>query len=236
MTRSTKGKNVVVGKNVSIGEGTVIGNNVVIHDDTVIGRDVRIDDNAVIGKLPMRAANSATTKANELPPAVIGDGCIVGSCAVIYRGAKIGPGVLIADLASVREHVNIGEKTIIGKGATIENNVNIGKMCKIQSNVHLVPFSEIEDFAFLSPGVVTSNDRYAGRTKKRFSEYKGVTVKRGARLGVGVVTLPGVTIHEDALVGAGSVVTTDVPARKIAFGIPAKVVKDVPKEQLLENQ
>jgi acetyltransferase-like isoleucine patch superfamily enzyme len=232
----TKGKNVVLGKEVSIGEGTVIGNNVVIHDDAVIGEGVRIDDNAVIGKLPMRAANSATTKSDDLQPTVIGDGCMVGSCAVIYRGAKIGSGVLIADLASVREQVNIGKNTIIGRGATIENKVSIGMSCKIQSNVHIVPFSEIGDSVFLSPGVVTSNDRYAGRTKKRFSGYKGVTIKTGARLGVAVVTLPGVTIHEDALVGAGSVVTKDVPARKIAFGVPAKVVKDVPKEQFLENQ
>lgn len=231
-----KKQNVVIGSNVSIGDGSIIGNNVVIHDDTSIGKNVRVDDNAVIGKLPMRSLNSATTKEVKLAPARIDDGCIIGSCAIIYRGANLAKDVLVADLASIREQVNIGQKTIIGKGTTIENNVNIGEYCKIQSNVQIVPYSEIEDHVFISPGVMTSNDKYAGRTKRRFDEYKGVTIKKGARLGVASITLPGVTIHEDALVGAGSLVTKDVAARKIVIGIPAKEVRDVPEDQLLENQ
>jgi UDP-2-acetamido-3-amino-2,3-dideoxy-glucuronate N-acetyltransferase len=231
-----KGHNVVIGNNVSIGDDTVIGNNVVIHEGTVIGQKVRIDDNAVIGKLPMTSLNSATTSEVELPAAKIGDGVLIGTGAVIYRGARLGKNVLIADLASVREEVSIGEKTIIGKGATIENKVTIGKFCKIQSNVQLVPYSVLEDYVFISPGVMTSNDKYAGRTKQRLKEFKGVTIKKGARLGVASITLPGVIIGEDALVGAGSVVTRDVPPRKVVVGIPAKVIRDVPEEQLLENQ
>jgi UDP-2-acetamido-3-amino-2,3-dideoxy-glucuronate N-acetyltransferase len=231
-----QGKNVVIGNNVKLGTNCVIGNNVVIHDDTIIGNFVRIDDNAVIGKLPMKSVNSATTKKDTLEATTIGDNCIIGSCAIIYRAATIANDVLIADLASVREHVSIGEKTIIGKGATIENQVNIGKFCKIQSNVQIVPYSEIEDYVFISPGVMTSNDKYAGRTKKRFSEFKGITIKKGARLGVACITLPGIVIHEDAMVGAGSLVTKDVPSKKIVVGIPAKEIRDVPQDQLLENQ
>jgi UDP-2-acetamido-3-amino-2,3-dideoxy-glucuronate N-acetyltransferase len=232
----TIGQNVVLGKNISIGKGTAIGNNVVVHDDTVIGKDVRIDDNSVIGKLPMKSKSSATTKDIKLKGAVIGDNCIIGSFVAIYRGAVIGSDVLVADMASIRENTTTGDFTIIGKNATIENNVAIGKRCKIQSNVQIVPYSLLEDDVFMSPGVMTSNDKYAGRTKKRFKEYKGLTMKRGARLGVACITLPGVVINEDAMVGAGSIVTKDVPARKIAFGTPAKVVKDVPEEQLRENQ
>ena len=89
---------------------------------------------------------------------------------------------------------------------------------------------------FVAPGVVTSNDNYVGRTAERFKHFKGVTVKKGARIGAGTVTLPGVVIGEDALVAAGSVVTSDVPARKIVLGTPARVWRDVPVEQLLENQ
>ena len=70
---------------------------------------------------------------------------------------------------------------------------------------------------------------------ERFKHFKGVTVKKGARVGAGTVTLPGVVIGEDALVAAGSVVTGDVPARKIVLGTPARVWRDVPVEQLLEN-
>lgn len=231
-----KGQNVVIGKDVVIGDNTMVGNNVVIHTGSIIGKNVRIDDNAVIGKLPMRAKASATTIESKLPAAQIEDNCLIGTNTVIYRGATIHHNVLIADMTSIREDVSIGENTLIGKGATIENKVTIGKYCKIQSNVQLVPYSVIEDNVFIAPGVMTSNDRYAGRTKQRFKAYKGITVKKGARLGVGCITLPGVTIGEEAMVGGGSVVTRDIPPRKVAFGIPARVVRDVPEEQLLENQ
>lgn len=231
-----KGQNVLIGKNVFIGNGTVIGNNVAIHDDTSIGQNVRIDDNAVIGKYPMISINSAVTSHEELLGVKIGDGSMIGTGTIVYRGAEIGENCLIADVASVREQVKIGNKTIIGKGTTIENKVTIGNFCKIQSNVQIVPYSVIEDHVFISPGVMTSNDKYLGRTEKRFTEFKGVTVKRGARLGVASIILPGVTVYEDALVGGGAVVKEDVPARTIVVGIPARFIKMVPDEQILENQ
>jgi UDP-N-acetyl-2-amino-2-deoxyglucuronate dehydrogenase len=232
----TKGQNVFIEESVSIGNGTTIGNNVVIHKDTTIGENVRIDDNAVIGKLPMISANSATTSQETLGGTKIGSGSMIGTTAVVYRGAVIGENTLIADMVSVREHVEIGNKTIIGKGTTIENKVKIGSFCKIQANVQIVPYSVIEDYVFISPGVMTSNDKYLGRTEKRLSEFKGVTIKRGARLGVASIILPGVTVYEDALVGGGAVVTKDVPAGMVVAGVPARIIKEVPPEQLLENQ
>ena len=89
---------------------------------------------------------------------------------------------------------------------------------------------------FIAPGVVTSNDNFAGRGKERFKYFKGVTVKRGVRIGAQATILPGKVIEEEGFVGAGSVVTRDVKARKIYFGNPAREIRDVPAEQLLENQ
>ena len=231
------GEYCVIRPDADIGKGCVIGNHVTIYAGTVIGEGVRVDDNTVIGKQPMRALTSATTvDSGNLAGAEIGDGCILGTNVVIYAGCKIGADCLVADFASVREDVEIGDKTIIGRNATIENNVTVGSRCKIQSNVHLVPHCVIEDDVFISPGVVTSNDNYAGRTEKRKDEYAGVTIRRGARLGVGCVTLPGVEIGEDAFVGGGSLVTKDVPPRTIVYGVPAKVIRGVPEEELLDNQ
>ena len=88
----------------------------------------------------------------------------------------------------------------------------------------------------MHPGVVTSNDNYVGRTAERFKHFKGVTVKKGGRIGAGSVILPGIVIGEDALVAAGSVVTRDVPPRTIVLGKPARPWRTVPVEQLLENQ
>lgn len=230
------GEFCVIGENVSLGAGCIVGHRVVIHDGTMIGDNVRIDDGTVIGKRPMRAANSAVTKDQELPPATIGDGCIIGTGVVVYRGAAVAEKVLIADLSTVRENVSIGRKTIVGRGVAIENFCTIGKFCKLETNVYITAYSEIEDRVFVAPCVATSNDNYIGRTEERFEHFKGVVIRRGARIGLGAKILPGKEIHADALVAAGALVTSDVPAKKIVAGVPAKVFRDVPSEQLLDNQ
>jgi acetyltransferase-like isoleucine patch superfamily enzyme len=226
----------VIGPGVTIGSGCQIGHYVVIHAGTRIGNNVRIDDHATLGKLPMRAANSATTKEQELPPLTVGDTCIVGTGVVLYRGAVIDAKVLMADLCTIRENVSVGRGTIVGRGVTVENFCKVGRYCKLESECYITAYSELEDRVFVAPGVVTSNDNYVGRTAERFKHFKGVTIKKGGRVGAGSVILPGITIGEDALVAAGSVVTRDVPARTIVLGQPAKVWREVAIEQLLENQ
>ncbi len=235
-TETHYGEFCFFGKNVKIGCSCKVGHRVIIHEDTVIGDNVRIDDGAVIGKRPMEAANTAVTRQQELPSAVIGSGCIIGTNVVIYRGCEVGETVLIADLASVRENVTVGDFTIVGRGVTIENFCKIGRYVKLETNVYITAYSELEDRVFVAPGVVTSNDNFIGRTEERFKHFKGVTMKRGARVGVNATILPGLVINEDALVAAGALVTTDAPARKIVAGVPAKVFRDVPDEQLLKNQ
>jgi acetyltransferase-like isoleucine patch superfamily enzyme len=221
---------------VEIGSGCVIGHHVIIHDGTTIGDNVRIDDHAVIGKFPMRAANSAVTKDLELPPTRIKSDCIIGTGAVIYRGAEIGGKVLIADLATVRENVAIGDGTIVGRGVAIENYCTIGRFCKLETNVYITAYSKLADRVFVAPGVVTSNDNFIGRTEERKKHYKGVTIEKGGRIGVNATILPGRVIGADALVAAGALVTSDCPPKKIVAGVPARVFRDVPDEQLLENQ
>lgn len=230
------GSNCYIDANVTIGADCQIGHGVIIHPDTTIGSGVRIDDHTVIGKKPMKAAASAVTKDETLSGCVIADRCIVGTLAVIYRGCTIEQNVLVADLASVRENVRIDEYTIVGRGVTVENKVTVGKRCKLETEAYITALSEIGDYCFIAPEVTFTNDNFLGRTKDRFKYHKGVTMKNGARIGANVTVLPGITLGEDALVAAGSVVTRDVPARKIVLGNPARVWRDVPAEQLLENQ
>ena len=221
---------------VTIGKNCQIGHNVVIKNGTIIGDNVRIDDNTVIGKRPMRASLSTIEGEKDLKPTFIGHNCLIGSGAVIYMGAYILDNVMVADLASIRENTIIGEYTIIGRGVTVENYIMIGKRCKLESNCYITAYSDLADYVFIAPGVVTSNDNYIGRTEERLKHFNGVTVKRGGRIGAGAVILPGKVIGEDALVAAGSVVTKDVPARKVVMGSPARVIRDVPEEQLIERQ
>ncbi len=163
--------------NVTIGKGCKLGHHVVIREGTVVGDTVRIDDHASLGKHPMKAANSATTKEQELPPLTVGELCIVGTGVVLYRGAAIDAKVLMADLATIRENVTIGRGTIVGRGVTVENFCSVGRYCKLESECYVTAYSTLEDRVFVAPGVVTSNDNFVGRTQERFKHFKGVTVK-----------------------------------------------------------
>jgi UDP-2-acetamido-3-amino-2,3-dideoxy-glucuronate N-acetyltransferase len=229
------GAHVVVGANVRIGKGSKIGSNVVIHTDTVVGENVVIGDNCVIGKSPTRAAIS-TLKPKDLPPLEIGDECRIGALVAIYRGAKLGRGVMVADLATVREDVEIGKFTIVGRGVAVENDTRIGSYVKVETNAYVTAHTRIESRCFIAPMVTMTNDNFLGRTEERFKYTKGPTLKKGARVGANATLMPGVTIGEDAVVAAGSLVTRDVPPRKIVAGVPAGIFKDTPPEQLVENQ
>ncbi len=233
---TTVGEFCVIADDVTIGDNCQVGHHVVIHAGSQIGNNVRIDDHAVVGKEPMRAANTAVTKEQQLPPTKIGDRCILGTSAVVYRGAAVGEKVLIADGATVRENVTIGDFTIVGRGVAIENYCTIGRYCKLETNVYITAYSELGDRVFVAPCVATSNDNFVGRTEERFKHFKGVIAERGARIGVNATILPGKRIGADTLVAAGAVVTKDAPPKKIVAGMPAKEFRDVPEEQLLDNQ
>ncbi|PIE55301.1 MAG: UDP-3-O-(3-hydroxymyristoyl)glucosamine N-acyltransferase [Dethiosulfovibrio peptidovorans] len=233
----TIGENVVVEKNVQIGENVQIGHNVLIRSGVRIGAGSIILDGAILGKSPVKAGLSVTTgESRELPLLVLGKSVTVGAYCVIYRGVEVGDRVFFGDLATVRENVSIGELTIIGRGVTVENKTTIGKRCKIESNAYITAVSLVEDYCFVAPCAAFSNDNYLGRTEERKKHFAGPILRRGARIGVNATLLPGVEIGPDALVAAGAVVTRDVPARTVVIGCPAKEMKPVPEEQLIENQ
>ncbi len=228
------GQNIVIGKDVEIGAETVIGHNVVVHDGCKIGRRVRIDDGCVLGKLPLRSKVSAVTRDVVLQSTNIGDDCLIGSHAIVYRGASISQGVLLADLATVREETTIGEWSIIGRGVAVENQVHIGLRCKIETGAYITAMSTIGDYCFVAPEVTFTNDNYVGRSDERFKHFGGVKMERGARVGANATVLPGITIGRDALVAAGSVVTHPVAPLTIVLGGPARPIRAVPVEQRLD--
>jgi UDP-2-acetamido-3-amino-2,3-dideoxy-glucuronate N-acetyltransferase len=103
---------------------------------------------------------------------------------------------------------------------------------RIQTNAYVTAGSVVEDDVFIAPGVVLTNDPRAGR-RLSGEALVGATLRRGCRIGAGAILLPGIEIGEQALVGAGSVVTRDVPARAVVMGVPARVTREVPAEELL---
>jgi acetyltransferase-like isoleucine patch superfamily enzyme len=98
---------------------------------------------------------------------------------------------------------------------------------------YITAYSTLEEHVFVAPCVQTTNDNLMGRTEKRHELRKGPTIRRGARVGGGAVLCPGVEIGEEAFVGAGAVVVKDVPPRVVVVGNPARILRDVPPEELL---
>jgi acetyltransferase-like isoleucine patch superfamily enzyme len=207
----------------------------IVHPGTVLGEGVKVLEHAVVGKQPSLSPRS-TARRDPLEPAEIGDGTIVSTGAVVFAGAKVGARVILGDQSCVRERVTVGDDVVIGRGSLVENDTTIGAMTKIQAGAYITAYSTLEDHVFVAPCVVTTNDNFMGRTERRHELIEGPTIRRGARIGGGAILLPGVEIGEEAFVGAGAVVTKNVEPRMIVVGNPARVMRAVPDDELLENQ
>ena len=203
-----------------------------VHPGTVLGDGVKVLENAVVGKQPALSPRS-TAKREPLPPTEIGAGTVVSTGAVVFAGSRIGERVILGDQSCVRERVTIGDDVVLGRGSLVENDTTVGAMTKIQADAYITAYSTVEEHVFVAPCVVTTNDDFMGRTEKRHELVAGPTIRRGARIGGGAVLCPGVEVGEEAFVGAGAVVTKDVPPRVVVVGNPARVLRDVPPEELL---
>jgi acetyltransferase-like isoleucine patch superfamily enzyme len=211
-----------------------VGENVVIYPGTVIGEGCRIGDNVVLGKQPALSPRSTAAR-EELPPLELGAGTVVSTGAVVFAGSKTGEGVILGDQSCIRERCTLGDSVVVGRGTLVENDTAIGARTKIQANAYVTAYSTLEEDVFVAPCVVTTNDNFMGRTEKRHALRRGPTLRRGARIGGGAVLLPGVEIGEEAFVGAGAVVIGDVPARAVVVGNPARQIRDVPDDELLDG-
>jgi acetyltransferase-like isoleucine patch superfamily enzyme len=212
----------------------VIAASAVVYPGTVIGEGCEILDGAVVGKQPSLSPRS-TAKREPLGPTELGPGTIVSTGAIVFAGTRLGARVIVGDQACVRERVDIGDDVVIGRGSLVENDTTIGRLTKIQAMAYITAYSTLEDEVFIAPCVQTTNDNFMGRTEKRRALMKGPTIRRGARVGGGAVLCPGVEIGAEAFVGAGAVVVRDVAPRAVVVGNPARRIRDVPEDELLER-
>lgn len=154
-------------------------------------------------------------------------GVKIHKTADVSSKAKIGKGTEIWNDVKIRKNSKIGRNCIIHKGVYIDEDVVVGNNVKIQVNASLFKGVILEDDVFVGPHVCFTNDKFP----KAVGDWKllKTLVKKGAAIGANSTILPGITIGEWSLVGAGSVVTKDVPKKTIVVGNPAKIIGTVGK-------
>lgn len=157
--------------------------------------------------------------------------------ADISPDANIGEGTSVWHYAQIRERAQIGKGCILGKGVYVDFDVTIGNNVKIQNRVSVYHGATIEDGVFLGPHVILTNDKLPRAIDEHGNiktdddwEVGKIHIKYGASIGAGAIILPDVTIGEFALVGAGSIVTADVPDYGVVYGNPAKLRGKVDKK------
>jgi acetyltransferase-like isoleucine patch superfamily enzyme len=206
----------------------------VVHAGVLIGENCVVEDLVVLGKRPRLRPGSRSVTGEQPGPLVLGDQVTVCCGAVVYAGSRIHAGAIIGDQAQVRERSEVGPGSLVGRAACLEFDVRIGAKVLIQTNAYVTAGSLVEDEVFIGPGVVTTNDHAMGR-HPHGEPVQGPTFRRGCRIGGGAVVVPGVEIGEEAFVAAGAVVTHDVEPRQVVVGVPARVVREVSDEDLIER-
>jgi acetyltransferase-like isoleucine patch superfamily enzyme len=230
---SDRAPGLLLGEAVSLPPDAEVGGNVVVHAGTVVGPGARIQDGAVLGK-PLALGPLSTARGGDAAVTEVGAGATICAGAVLVEGASVAEGAVVGDQAHVRERARIGERSVVGRGSAIDNDVVVGARVRIQTGCYLTAFSVVEDDVFVAPGVTLTNDDTMGRHGTEL-ELRGAVLRRACRVGGGAVLTPGVEVGEEAFVAAGAVVVRDVPARAVVMGVPARQVREVGDEDLLER-
>ena len=208
---------------VQVGPGCGVGPYAVIYGGTILRSAARIEEHAVVGK-PERGYAVGHVYPGAGESTIIGAGAVIRSGAVVYSGAEVGDDVVVGHHTLLRSFVTIGDGSQLGHHLTVERAARMGAQVRCSPGSHITSSCVLDDRVFLGAGVRTVNDReLIWRDPDRVPELVPPRFEHSARVGSGSVILAAVTIGEHALVGAGSVVTRDVPARTVAYGVPARV-------------
>lgn len=231
------GQNCVIGNNVSLGNNVVIKHNCILEDNVSIGDNCYIDSNTII-RSNVELGNNSFVGANcilgeylmdfclkrkqFIHPLKIGKNALIRSGSIIYGDSNIGDDFQTGHRVTIREKAIIGDNVSIGTLSDIQGKCEIGNYVRMHSNVHVGQCSKIDDFVWIFPYVVLTND-----PTPPSDDLLGVHIHSFAIVATGSVLLPGVHVYSDSLVAAGTTVTKNVEKYSVVAGSPAKKISDI---------
>jgi acetyltransferase-like isoleucine patch superfamily enzyme len=199
-----------------------------IHESALVAPDANIDADCIVEEFCVIGYGHEDAGTDEYRPVKIGEMSRLRQFAVIYWGTETGQRFHAGHKANIREMCNIGDDVSVGTLTVIEHHVTIGSEVRIHSQAFIPEYSIVEDGVYIGPSVVLTNAKYP-KSRDVKSTLSGPHIESGAILGANSTILPGVRVGSLSVVGAGSVVTRDVPAGAVVAGNPARIINNVSK-------
>jgi acetyltransferase-like isoleucine patch superfamily enzyme len=225
--RTVVGRGCILGDYVKLGGGVHLGDRSRAGDYALLGHPTKAE---VSGFDPSRFSPRIQDVLIEAATTDIGEGAVIRSHSIIYLHVRIGPGLVTGHHALIREHTTIGARCVFGTHASCDGYAFIGDDVHVGQYAQLSQAARIGDGVFVGGHTVFSDNPLAIRSVEE--DLFGALVEDYVRIGLGCVILPSVRIGHDAVVGAGSVVTKDVPASVLAYGNPCRVARDLRPDEI----
>jgi acetyltransferase-like isoleucine patch superfamily enzyme len=208
---------IVLGARCTIGAGAIL------HGGTQLGVGVRVEEHVIIGCPEYGyAVRKVYPGAGE--PTTVGEDVVLRSGSIVYAGTIIGAATVVGHHTLLRSHVTVGASSQLGHSLTVERECRIGAGVRMSPGTHLTAATEVASGVFLGAGVRTINDKHLiWRDHGRCAELIPPRFCESCKVGSGSTILSGIIIGSHALIGAGSVVTRDVPPHATAYGVPARI-------------
>ena len=215
----TIGHNCIIGDNVTLEDNVYVDSNTIIRSNVTIGSQSFIGSNCIIGEYWM---DFCMERKEFCHPLQIGNKALIRSGSIIYAGSEIGCDFQTGHQVTIREKSHIGDHVSVGTLSDIQGNCEIGNYVRMHSNVHVGQLSVIDDFVWLFPYVVLTND-----PTPPSENFLGVHIRPFAIVATGALIMPGMEIGQDSLVAAGAIVTKPVESYAVVAGNPGKPISDV---------
>ncbi len=207
---------------IRLGSGSYVGPGAVVHGGVSLGERVRVGAQAIIGE-PEWGYALGQQHPGSGAATVIGEDAVIRAGAIVYAGVSIGARTAIGHHTLLRSLVSIGSDCQLGAFMSVEREAEIGNSVRCSPLTHITSRVRIGDRVFIGAGVRTVNDKdLIWRDPEREPVLIPPRFEDGAKVGTGATVLGGVSVGEGALIGAGSVVTRDVPAAATVYGVPAR--------------